>query len=255
MQQDAKQKTVFFDDRRDITVPGNAHDTTHFCVEQFLKIGNAAIQEKGKFNVALSGGSTPKAIFQLLASPEYCSGIDWSNVALFWSDERNVAADDPQSNYKMAMDAGFASLPIKQENIHRMRAEGEAIEIEEAAKAYERLVLELVPKASFDLVMLGMGEDGHTASLFPKTHGLHAEERLVIANFIPQLNIWRMTLTYECINLAQNISIYVLGKNKAAMVKRILSSPLDPDELPIQKIGTRKHKALWILDSEAASDL
>lgn len=253
--QDWKPKTIFFDDRRDITIPGNAQKTTRFCAEQFLKIGNAAIQKNGVFNVALSGGSTPKAIFQLLASPEYRSEIDWKNVVLFWSDERNVTEDDPQSNYKMAMDAGFASLPIIQENIHRMPAEGEAIAIEEAAKEYEELILKLVPNGSFDLIMLGMGEDGHTASLFPKTHGLHSEQRLVIANFIPQMNSWRMTLTYECINQAQNISIYVLGKNKADMVKRVLSTPSEPDELPIQKIGTRKHKALWILDTDAASDI
>jgi 6-phosphogluconolactonase len=248
-------KTVFFDDRRDIAIPGNARETTLFCAEQFLKIGNAAIQERGVFNAALSGGSTPKAIFQLLASPELRSQIDWKNVVLFWSDERNVLPDDPQSNYKMAMDAGFASLPLKKENIHRMPAEGEAIEAEDAAKEYEKLILKLVPKASFDFVMLGMGEDGHTASLFPKTHGLHAEERLTIVNFVPQLNTWRMTLTYECINQSKNISIYVIGKNKAAMVKKVLSAPSEPDEFPIQKIGTRKHKALWILDTDAASEL
>lgn len=248
-----KPKTYFFDDRRDIAIPGNAEETLRYCAEQFITIGNTAIREHGSFNVALSGGSTPKALFQLLASPEFKSGIDWSHVVLFWSDERNVQPDDLQSNYKMAMDAGFASLPIPQENIHRMPAEG--IEIEDSAKEYEKLILELVPNASFDLVMLGMGEDGHTASLFPKTHGLHAEDRLVIANFIPELNIWRMTLTYECINSAKNISIYVIGKNKSEMIKRVLSDPQDPDELPIQKIGTRLHKALWIADTDAASEL
>jgi 6-phosphogluconolactonase len=100
-----------------------------------------------------------------------------------------------------------------------------------------------------------MGEDGHTASLFPKTHGLHTDGRLVVANYIPQLDTWRMTFTFECINAAQNISIYVIGKNKASMVKRVFSDPYNIDELPIQNIGTRTHKALWILDEGAASQI
>lgn len=253
MVQPEKKAIIFFDDRRDIVVPGNAQETLIFCAEQFLDIGNLAILEKGIFHVALSGGSTPKALFQLLATPTYQSRIQWEKVMLFWSDERNVLPDSSDSNYKMAMDAGFSSLPIPAENIHRMPAEG--IAVEDAAKEYEKLILALVPKASFDLVMLGMGEDGHTASLFPKTHGLHSEDRLVVANFIPRLNTWRMTLTYECINAAHHISIYVIGKNKATMLEEVLCGPQDPDELPIQKIGTRLHKALWITDIDAASKL
>ncbi len=247
------QKAKFFDDRRDLIVPGNAEETLIFCAEQFLYIGNSAIKENGAFYVALSGGSTPKALFQLLASPAYRSKIDWSNTVLFWSDERNVLPEDSQSNYKMAMDSGLATLQIPEKNIHRMPAEG--IEIEEAAKAYEMLIQKVVPNGAFDLVMLGMGEDGHTASLFPKTHGLHTENRLAISNFVPQLNTWRMSLTYECINAAHNISIYIIGKSKALMLKHVLCSPADFDELPIQKIGTRQHKALWIADSDAASEL
>lgn len=243
----------FFDDRRDIIIPGNAQETLVFCAEQFINIGNESIQKKGVYNVALSGGSTPRSLFILLAGPSFNSRLDWSCVQLFWSDERNVPPDDEQSNYKMAMNAGFSSLPIPVENIHRMPAEG--IGIEETAKKYEAQIIEFVQDASFDLVMLGMGEDGHTASLFPKTHGLHTDGQLVVANFIPQLNTWRMSLTYHCINSAHHISIYVIGKNKAAMLKRVLCGTFDPDELPIQKIGTRTHKALWIADAEAASEL
>lgn len=253
MNENLKKQIQFFDDRRDIVIPGNAKETLSFCADQFIEIGKEAIKERGKFCAALSGGSTPKALFEMLASPHYRSQLDWENVILFWSDERNVSPDDPQSNYKMAMDAGFSSLPIPEKNIHRMQAEG--IEIEANAKIYEALIEELVPNNSFDLIMLGMGEDGHTASLFPKTHGLHTDDRLAIANYVPQLSAWRMTLTYECINAARNISIYVIGKNKASMLKTVLTSPKEPDELPIQKIGTRLHKALWILDTEAASEL
>ena len=253
MASDEKNPVYFLDDRRDLIVPGNAQETLLFCAEQFLHIGNLAIAERGIFNVALSGGNTPKALYQLLATPSYRSRINWKNVVLFWSDERNVSPENQESNYKMTMDAGISSLPILKENIHRMPAEG--IQVEDAAKAYETLILEQVPGATFDMVMLGMGEDGHTASLFPKTHGLHTDDRLVIANFIPKLNTWRMTLTYECINAARHISIYVIGKNKAAMLEEVLCGPEDPDELPIQKIGTRMHKALWIADTDAARSL
>lgn len=248
-----KEVINFFDDRRDIFIPGNTMETIHFCVEHFISLANEAIQSHGFFSVALSGGSTPKAIFQLLSGSPNCKQINWNFVKLFWSDERNVSPEDKESNYRMAMDAGFTSLPIPEQNIFRMPADEQ--DIEAAAKIYENIIIEQIPSKSFDLVMLGMGEDGHTASLFPKTHGLHAEDRLVIANFIPQKNTWRMTLTFECINSSHNIAIYVLGKSKALMLKHVLTSPYNTDQLPIQKIGTRLHKALWIVDTDAASDL
>lgn len=124
MTQNWKLPLISYDDRRDIIVPGTREETLIFCAEQFLSIGNKAIQENGVFNVALSGGSTPKDIFQLLSTPSFQSQIPWEQVALFWSDERNVASDNLESNYKMAMDAGFASLPFLEKNIHRMPAEG-----------------------------------------------------------------------------------------------------------------------------------
>ncbi len=242
-----------YDDRRDIVVPGNTAQTLEFSTEHFIAIAKAAQSERGKFAVALSGGSTPKAIFHLLASPAYRNRLNWHHVQLFWSDERCVAPSDAESNYHMAMEAGFASLPIPKENIFRMQADSP--DLAAAAKSYESLIRRHVPAGVFDLVMLGMGEDGHTASLFPKTHGLHAEEGLVIGNFIPQKDSWRMTLTYDCIHAARYTAIYVLGKSKAAMLKHVLTAPYEPDTLPIQRIGTRQHKALWIVDADAASEL
>lgn len=250
-----KQKIRSFDDRRDLIIPGNSEKTLSFCVEQFISIGQLSIRSHGTFCVALSGGNTPKAIFQRLALPENQSKLNWKQVFLFWSDERCVPPDDPESNFKMAMEAGFNRIPIPHENIFRMPADQE--DLVKAAKEYEQLILEKVPSASFDLVMLGMGDDGHTASLFPKTHALHIDEegRLAIANFVPQKNCWRLSFTFHCINNAHHIAIYVLGKSKAEMVRRALTSPFDPDTLPIQNIGTRKNKALWILDQDAASFL
>lgn len=242
-----REKVFAFDDRRDIAVPGDEKATLEFSVEHFLSIGKQAIAERGRFAVALSGGSTPKAIYQRLASKEF----DWQNIYLFWSDERCVPPYHPDSNYHMAMEAGFSKVGIPPQHIFRMQAEGD---VEEGALHYEEQIRRSLPDLRFDLVMLGVGEDGHTASLFPKTHGLHAPERLAIANYVPQKQVWRMTLTYECINAARHIVFYAIGASKASIVKTVLTEPFDPDLLPAQKVGTPEHKALWIFD-EAASAL
>lgn len=240
------------DARRDIIIPGDAQETVHFCVEQFLAIGQEAIAQRGFFTVALSGGQTPHAIFKALSLPANRDRLDWSKVLCFWSDERSVPPSHPESNYKTAMDAGLKALPLLKEHIFRMQAEEN---IEENALEYEKLIRQWVPSVSFDLLMLGMGEDGHTASLFPRTHGLHTKDRLVIANFVPQKETWRMSFTYECIHSAKVICIYAIGKNKESMVAQALTSFYDPDNLPIQRVGTDHHKALWILDYDSSRKL
>lgn len=237
-----------FDERRDIIIPGNYEQTLDFCAKHFIEVGQRSISEHGYFAVALSGGSTPKGIFSLLAS-KYHLQLDWKKVWLFWSDERAVLPDHKDSNYHMAMESGFRSLGIPQENIFRMQAEAD---IEAHAEEYEKVVKEKIGGV-FDLIMLGMGNDGHTASLFPRTHALQSE-RLVAANYIPQQDAWRMTLTFDCINASRCIAIYVLGKEKSSTIKKVFLGPYDPDELPIQKIGTPGHRALWILDEAAAAD-
>lgn len=238
-----------FDDRRDIIVPGNYDQTLDFCTKQFIQIAQQAIDNHGFFNVALSGGSTPNALFKQISKPENRDQIDWKRVRLFWSDERSVLPSDPSSNYHMAMESGFNTLPLNPENVFRMHAEDN---IEQNALAYETLIKMHVPHHAFDLIMLGMGEDGHTASLFPKTHALHAtKDRLVVANFVPQKNTWRMTFTFECINAGKVIVIYVLGKSKAEMIQKVFNASYDPDLLPVQKVGTPTNKALWIADKVA----
>jgi 6-phosphogluconolactonase len=246
-----KEKLISFDKRRDIIIPGNGEETVVFCAKQFLQIGREAIEKNGVFTVALSGGTTPMAIFKEISQPEYRQSIDWSKVRCFWSDERSVPPNHSDSNYGNAMQAGLAKLPLLPENIFRMKAEEN---LEENALAYEQLIREKIPSLQFDLIMLGMGEDGHTASLFPRTHGLHTNDRLIIANYIPQKHTWRMSMTYECIQRAKNICIYVIGASKASMVTKVLLGQYDPDNLPIQRVGTPSHKALWILDN-AASEL
>jgi 6-phosphogluconolactonase len=241
-----------FDSRRDIIVPGNKEKTLEFCVEQLIELANEAIQKKGVFTLALSGGSTPKAIYQSLASEANRNRVDWSKVYLFWSDERSVPPSDSESNFHMAMNAGFATLPLKADHIFRMKAEDH---IEQHTDEYEISIKEHVADESFDVIMLGMGDDGHTASLFPYTKGLDVTERLVVANSVPQKNTMRMSFTYPCINKAHHILIYVLGTGKEDTVEKVLKGSYDPEAYPIQKIGTASHKAIWILDQDAASKL
>ena len=241
-----------WDERRELIVPGDKEETLTFCVEHFIHTAQEAIAQHGSFFVALSGGSTPKAIFERLCHPPYKKQIDWPKVYLFWSDERSVPPDHPESNYHMAMKAGFSEMPIPPEHIHRMHAE---TDIEKNALAYEKIIQKSLKGRPFDLIMLGMGEDGHTASLFPHTEGLKATGRLVIPNYIKKLDAMRMTFTYDCINHANHIAIYVLGASKQDILAKVLKGHHQPDEYPIQKVGTPAHKALWIADQDAASEL
>lgn len=241
-----------FDDRRDLIIPGNYTTTISFCVEHFASVAKKAILDHGAFFVALSGGSTPKAIFEHLTFHSLLSKDEWEKVHLFWSDERAAPPTDPESNYKMAMDAGLSKMPIPPSQIHRMVAEEN---IEQNAIAYEEEIKKTLKGAPFDLVMLGMGDDGHTASLFPHTQGLKTTSRLVIANYLPEKKVWRMSMTYEAINSASHTVIYVLGAAKKYMLSEILLTPDDFERLPAQKVGTKEHKALWIADEAAAIEL
>lgn len=241
-----------YDERRDILIPGDKEAALEFCMQHFFEIAEESIRRSGIFTIALSGGSTPAALYKKISESSLKKHINWRKVFLFWSDERAVPPDSSESNFRMAMHSGMEKLDIPFDNIFRMVAEEN---IEEEAKNYELHIREKVPHASFDYMMLGMGEDGHTASLFPKTHALHTDNRLVVENYLPEKKTWRMTVTYECINRSKHIVILVVGANKAETVKKALASPYNPNLYPIQKVGTEHNKALWILDQDAASFL
>ncbi len=242
------------DDRRSLVVPGDTSQTINFCAHHFLKTAQSFIDKQGYFAVALSGGGTPKAIFQKLALSHQQEQVDWSKVLLFWGDERNVPPNHPDSNYNMAMKAGFAFLPISPQHIFRMPTDKEESLVQGAQK-YAELITTKIPGQCFDMIMLGVGEDGHTASLFPHTQALHVTDQLVTANFAPTQKAWRMTLTYPCINAAKNICIYALGKSKAKILETVLCSPLDAETLPVQAIGTPANPALWFVDEEASHNI
>lgn len=238
-----KPKIKKIDQRRTLIVPGDHKTTIQFCIEHFLNCYQRAIKHKDRFYVALSGGSTPKEIYQQLCTDKYSQKIDWSKVWLFWSDERCVSPDSTDSNYHMAMEAGFKNMPLNPNQVFRMKGE---LSHTTAANEYDAL-LQKYAEDGLDLMMLGLGEDGHTASLFPNTEGLKVENRLAIANYIPQKKTWRLTLTFSCINRSKNMVFYVLGEKKRNILKKILSSS---NEFPAQKVGTKEHIAIFISDVE-----
>ena len=231
---------------RELIVPGDTRATLHFAACHFLQLANSSIENYGKFVVALSGGSTPNAIYSSLE--KLGSKTDWSRVHLFWGDERAVPPDHPDSNYRAAMNSGLQNLPIPDKQIHRMIAEKN---IEKEAENYEALIRrESTGNASFDLVMLGVGEDGHIASLFPNTAGLHETNRWGIAHEVRQKDTIRMTITYPCIRAAKAVVIYAMGKAKQSIISNVLHST-PTSKWPASEIGTDTHPVLWIVDNDA----
>ncbi|MDB2614437.1 6-phosphogluconolactonase, partial [Chlamydiales bacterium] len=238
------------DERRNVYIGHDTKESILFAVDHLIDQAEEAISKRSGFYLALSGGSTPKAIFHTLATHPRKQSVDWSKVYLFWSDERCVPPTDSQSNYKMAIDFGINTLNIPESNIYRMKGE---LDPKEAASDYEKTIKEVVPHATFDLIMLGMGDDGHTASLFPDSEALHIKDHLVAANWVEKVSMWRLTFTFPLINQARETNLYVLGSLKKERVAKVFSSP--ESDNPVAQIGTEEHPALWILDQESANNL
>lgn len=214
-----------------------------------VKIAAEAVRAKGNFSIALAGGSTPETLYKLLASDEFKNKIDWSRALVFFGDERCVSPDDAESNYRMANEAMLSRVALAPENVFRLRGE---IEPEKAAAEYEAIIKKTLDEgAQFDLILLGMGDDGHTASLFPDTKALRETERLVTTNFVEKLNANRLTLTFRAIKRAQNVLFLVAGAKKAATLKKVLSS--ETIDLPASLIKPENGSCFWFLDDEAAS--
>lgn len=215
-----------------------------------------SIRERGRFVVALSGGSTPLSLFELLASPPFASKIDWRHVHICWGDERSVPPDDARSNYRMACDALLDHVPIPEAHIHRMRGEDVP---ERAAAAYEAELRALFDGSeaydefpSLDLILLGLGTDGHTASLFPSGSALREQSRWVVADYVESVSMWRITLTLPLINASRYVLFLVAGAEKADVVQRILAAPGFAPSLPAALVVPARGLLRWILDGAAA---
>ena len=210
-----------------------------------------AIAARGCFTIALSGGSTPRAAYSRLASEDLAGQVDWSRVYVFWGDERCVPPDDPQSNYRMAKETLLDRVPIPADQIHRIKGEDEP---ERAAAEYEQ-TLRALPTTRLDLVLLGLGEDGHTASLFPGQPAVHETKRWVLAMPAPIGDMWRVTLTPAVLNQARNVTFVVSGASKSFRLAQVLEGPFDPDVLPAQAIRPQHGRLVWMLDQAAAGQL
>jgi 6-phosphogluconolactonase len=239
---------------RDIKIFQDSQALIDTAVDFFLALAEESIAARGLFTVVLSGGSTPKPVYRALGTDANHKRVAWDKIYLFWGDERHVPPDHPDSNYRMVKEQLLQEVAIPAENIHRVPAE---MDIRLAACSYEESLREFFAGEwpRFDLVMLGMGEDGHTASLFPHSAGLNEQHRWFIANHAPQQEVWRLTLSKKAINSARNILVLVRGASKARMLKDVLTGPHDPDDKPIQLISPREGRMLWLVDNQAGSQL
>lgn len=214
-----------------------------------------AIAERGEFVIALSGGGTPKPIYARLAASEYKTRVDWSRAHIFFGDERCVPPGDIKSNYRMAREAWFDPAALPAENIHRIRGEDDPAP---EALRYERELARLYRThhlPAFDLILLGMGDNGHTASLFPGAAALRETTRWVVPQYVEVMQTWRITFTAPLINAARRVAFLVEGRAKAQMLWNVLKGPYQPDVLPSQLIQPAGGELHWIVDAAAAAQV
>lgn len=237
-----------------LEVHADAKAASHAVAAGLAARARAAVEARGRFSVALSGGSAPVEAYRLLGEEPYRSQVPWEAVHLFWGDERCVPPAHERSNYGMAEDAFIRRVPIPAENVHRMRgelspADGAAAYAEEVAAYFGSGV----PR--FDLIHLGIGPDGHTASLFPFAPTLRVWDRTVIHALYPPLGEWRITLTLPALLAAARVEFLALGRSKADIVRAAVRGPLDPFRVPAQLIRPAPGELAWVLDEGAASGL
>ena len=230
-----------------LEIVATPEDLARSAAKVFVARSSEAVAQRGVATIALSGGSTPKLLYQLLADPNepFRDQVPWSRIQFFWSDERHVPPDHPESNYRMANEAMLAHVPVLKENVHRVM--GENPNVEEAADQYEQTVPQ-----RFDLILLGLGTDGHTASIFPGSEVLRETKRLVAAPWVEKQKSYRITMTLPLINNAASVFFLVSGAEKAEIVKEVLEGP---PRYPAQEVRPINGELILMLDREAASKL
>ncbi len=239
-----------------INIFPNPETLSYSAAEIFIRVGNGAIEARGGFTVALSGGSTPKSLYKLLASENLKDKIDWKKVFFFFGDERNVLPDNDESNYRMANENLFLPLKLPVKNIFRWETELKnpeniAEKYKESIKVFFNLSENEFPR--FDLILLGMGDDGHTASLFPFTEALNETEKITFANYVKKLRTTRLTLTFPAINNAANIVFLISGGNKAETLREVLEGDFQPEKYPSQNVNPANGNIYWLVEANAAN--
>jgi 6-phosphogluconolactonase len=232
-------------------------DLFQAAAEEVIRTATEAIAKRGRFAIALSGGSTPRSLFTLIAANASAS-LPWDRMFFFWGDERHVPPNDPDSNYRMANETLLSKVAIPPANIFRIPAENP--DASAAAEAYEQTLIKFfevgpgeVPR--FDLILLGMGPDGHTASLFPETAVLQENSRLVVANWVEKLKTHRITFTLPLLNAARSVAFLVSGTDKAAVLHEVLEGSDAGEKYPSKLVRPGEGKLIWFVDRAAASQL
>jgi 6-phosphogluconolactonase len=239
--------------QREIIIKPTVDELVRYAAEQFVELAQSSIRERGKFLFSLAGGSTPKVLYALLASEEFASRLDWNHVYVLFGDERAVPPSDERSNYRMAKETLFDRVSLPCGNVFRML--GELNDLNEAAKEYGILVQEL--GTTLDLCLLGMGPDGHTASLFPHTPALQETKHRVVATGPASLqpHVPRLTFTFRTLNAARQVWLLVTGADKAERLEKVLSGPQNIEEQPVQGVAPTEGQLIWLLDEAAAARL
>jgi 6-phosphogluconolactonase len=236
----------------DLRVYRDAGQLARAAAELFVNTAADSIEARGRFWVALSGGTTPRRLYKLLATSAFSSRVDWGRISIFWGDERYVPADDPDSNYRMTAEALLQHVPIPFTQVYRVPTEIDPPRA--AAAAYEHeirrcfRVFDSVPQ--FDLIFLGLGTNGHTASLFPRSPALKETSRLVLADFVAEVNTWRITMSKSLLNRGRTVAFLITGQEKADVLREVLLGPPDPARLPAQLIAP-EGALLWMVDKAA----
>ena len=239
-----------------IAIYPNIDILSHEAAQYIVRIATESITTHGRFTIALSGGTTPRKLYGLLGSEPYRSQIDWTPVHIFWSDERCVPPDSEESNYHLAHEVLLSKISIPAVQVHRMPAD--MPDRNAASQEYEnemRRVFETDGIPNFDLIKLGMGPEGHTASLFPHQAALHEQQRLVVPVSVPKPPPDRLTFTPPLLNAARNVLFLVAGSDKADALHAVLEGPYNPDEYPAQIVRPPNGKLTWMVDTAAAAKL
>jgi 6-phosphogluconolactonase len=247
-------------DGADVRILADREELSRAAAEEFARLAGEAVRIRGRFAVALSGGSTPRALHHLLSDEGagFPSRIPWNDVHIFWGDERHVPPAHPESNYRMARETLLTRVPLPLENLHRIPAENPdaakaADEYAQTLRTFFGLSAGELPR--FDLILLGMGPDGHTASLFPGTDAVHEKIRLVAAPWVGKLGARRITLTPAVLNNAARVLFLVSGEGKAETLRAVLEGPYQPDRFPAQIVRPVNGRLTWIVDRAAACRL
>lgn len=244
-------KHVTINAQKEAFVAKTEEEAYEFCKDLFIKEIQKAILAKGRCCIAISGGKTPLPLFEKLTEPQTSILVNWPLVSIFWIDERTVAKDHPQSNFGNA-ETFFSTPPLDRAKKYRLSGENENREAE--TRAYEQTLMKNC-SGEIDVALLGIGDDGHTASLFPHSQALLEKSHIYVPNFIKEKNEWRLTITFPGLELVKKTIVLCVGKGKSRILKKVFDASSSPEEIPAIRLGSSEKPAIFILDKKSAYGL